>query len=551
MRRRAPALAGAILSLIALGGAGCYDPSLGEGQYRCTAADPRCPESFACDPCSHLCLHPEHLCTAAHADAAAPDLSGDSAGCSGPDLPDDAATDSNCDGIDGDRADAVFVDPAGGDDGSGSGDLDHPLRTLGAALARAGALGHHQILVAVGVLHESAPLLLPPAVAGAAYGVYGGYAAGFQSRGAAAPSLEGAASAVVAAGLAADVTWDRVDVTAAAAGQPGGSSYGFLVTASAAHLTVRRCRVNAGDGAAGSPGAAADASDPGVPGSLPAGSCSCDVNNACGLDCGGCSPSPPQTLPACHGGSAYQGGAGGPCGGGPGSAGDGPAGGCPGGDPGCMGGVPDGAPGGSGGNGAPGPAGPSAGSFGSTGYGAAAGGDGGDGTGGSGGGGGSGPVLLMCNPMACAAVAASAPGPGGGSGGCGGMHGAGGGGGGGSFAVFLDGSDPALTDVVLQSGRGGAGGPGGAGSPGGGGGPSSSYSGVVSGPGGRGGDGGGGGGGGGGPSVCLVSMGGSQPRLTRTTFTVGHAGSGGAPGDGGGGAVGGERGADGVAAEML
>jgi hypothetical protein len=71
-RRRAAtaALRCAQIGLLVLCGRGCYDPGLSEGQYRCTAADPRCPSDYACDPCTRLCLRPEHLCTAAHADAA-------------------------------------------------------------------------------------------------------------------------------------------------------------------------------------------------------------------------------------------------------------------------------------------------------------------------------------------------------------------------------------------------------------------------------------------------------------------------------------------------
>ena len=51
------------------------------------------------------------------------------------DLPDDAFEDSNCDGIDGDKAAAIFVSPSGADTADGS--FDAPVKTIteGVALA--------------------------------------------------------------------------------------------------------------------------------------------------------------------------------------------------------------------------------------------------------------------------------------------------------------------------------------------------------------------------------------------------------------------------------
>src|SRR3954471_17096986 len=52
-----------------------------------------------------------------------------------PDKPDLAFEDTNCDGIDGDVAKAVFVSPQGNDNGTGT--KANPLQTLAAAIAKA------------------------------------------------------------------------------------------------------------------------------------------------------------------------------------------------------------------------------------------------------------------------------------------------------------------------------------------------------------------------------------------------------------------------------
>jgi len=42
--------------------AGCFNPDVQEGQFRCSPDDTRCPSGFACDPCTNLCRSPEHVC---------------------------------------------------------------------------------------------------------------------------------------------------------------------------------------------------------------------------------------------------------------------------------------------------------------------------------------------------------------------------------------------------------------------------------------------------------------------------------------------------------
>src|SRR4051812_31926288 len=88
----------------------------------------------------------------------------DAAGHPGaPDLPDLAFRDTNCDGIDGNKATAVWVGPNGAD--AAAGTLAEPLRTVQAALLRS-----TQVYVIAGTYTEHVVLF-----DGA--NVYGGYAA--------------------------------------------------------------------------------------------------------------------------------------------------------------------------------------------------------------------------------------------------------------------------------------------------------------------------------------------------------------------------------------
>ena len=76
--------------------------------------------------------------------------------------------DANCDGIDGDLSDAVFVAPDGDDADGGS--MEAPVATLQRGLALASAQGRTQVLVAAGTYTVTEPLMLRGYV-----GLYGGY----------------------------------------------------------------------------------------------------------------------------------------------------------------------------------------------------------------------------------------------------------------------------------------------------------------------------------------------------------------------------------------
>lgn len=95
----------------------------------------------------------------------------DGASCEAqPDRPDHLLEDTNCDGIDGDRADAIFVAPTGFDiEGPTVGGPTTPVRTIGFALALASARGLSQVLVATGIYRERVTVV-------EGIGIFGGYA---------------------------------------------------------------------------------------------------------------------------------------------------------------------------------------------------------------------------------------------------------------------------------------------------------------------------------------------------------------------------------------
>ncbi|HET8958799.1 hypothetical protein [Nocardioides sp.] len=110
------------------------------------------------------------------------DLSGGAADCApldpsihpgAPDRPDLAFADTNCDGIDGDAASAIFVSAVDGND-AGTGTRLNPLRTVTAGV-NAAAPAHKDVYVAGGTYPETVALADDVSV-------YGGFALGFGSR---------------------------------------------------------------------------------------------------------------------------------------------------------------------------------------------------------------------------------------------------------------------------------------------------------------------------------------------------------------------------------
>ena len=93
-----------------------------------------------------------------------------------PDRPDLAFTDTNCDGIDGQAANAIFVSAVEGND-AGTGTRLNPLRTVNAGVAAA-ALSNKDVYVAGGTYSGTVNLADDVSV-------YGGYELGFLNRSAA------------------------------------------------------------------------------------------------------------------------------------------------------------------------------------------------------------------------------------------------------------------------------------------------------------------------------------------------------------------------------
>jgi hypothetical protein len=467
------------------------------------------------------------------------------------DAPDPDYIDANCDGIDGDILDSIFLDPVGGSNANSGLDTLEPVLTLDTAYQRAVAEGRGWILISAG-----SPSLNGNFIEG--IGLAGGYDAfgDWQRYEGSLPTIQLPNTGRMIVGWSTPTEWHQIEVRAANA---------LLSTASSVTLTVSNSNglsivdsvIFAGNGAAGSPGSTPLNAAPGGHGGFggngfrQSACCgSCSFFCLCDLGCGACELDRPQrgSAGASCGVSGFAGGLGGwsshPTHGTAtsGTAGEG-AGGTGGAGTNALG-----APGGHGFAGLPGTSGTSGvggapiGIFhiGPDRYAAASGGAGGTGGagGGGGGGGGGGPggwTSGNCDVWGGA-------GGGGGGGGCGGGGGGGGSGGGASVAlVLLDGASVALANTTLITGQGGSGGAAGMGGQGGDGGQGGSGgAGEVStvnepsGPGGNGGNGaaggqgGHGGGGGGGPSVGIVCQGGGNLLSeVGSVFQIGSPGLGG------------------------
>ncbi len=450
------------------------------------------------------------------------------------DDPDDAFQDTNCDGIDGDEAQAIFVATNGSDGNPGT--KDRPKRTIQAAIDAAASQGK-DVYVSEGTYSES--LTLKSGVS-----IYGGYSRqnGWARSDAYHVVIMGGTTAVFCNGQS-NIVLDHLRVYAANATAAGSSSYAVRLV-SCQNVTIRKSLLQADDGGPGAAGSNGSAGAAGSPGGDGAPGCE-DSSGWCDT----CNRPPGGT--GGHGCGGNNGGTGGTAGHGGGNGGTGGSGIGPGGAGGAGGscdrdwngscgiGCWNGSPGSPGGNGANGTDGAGGQAFntastsfyvasnGSSGTNGQAGGGGGGGGGGHGG-------DDDCDSYGSA-------GGGGGGGGCGGTAGSGGGGGGGSFGLWASSSSNVrVLDCSIVTGDGGSGGSGGSGGAGGAGGPAGSGGGyggngeqddggcgADGGPGGRGGRGGHGGGGGGGPSVGIVFRLCSSCSQSGNAFTLGSAGSGG------------------------
>jgi hypothetical protein len=428
-----------------------------------------------------------------------------------PDKPDLAFVDSNCDGIDGDKAGALFVAPSGSDGNPGT--YDSPKKSVAAAVT-AGIAAGKDVYVAAGTYVGKVAFL----GATGNIGVYGGYDAQSWQRSAANVTTIQAPGQVVGVALPGIVL--QLLTVHSTADATTTTSYGVRAFYQGA-VALSRVTVEAAPGANGAHGADATQTPPAAApdGQQGVGNPNCDPNALKGI-----------FNPGAAGGSAaglFSGGSGGdwhkpyPF---AGTDGEGEAGigGGIGGDVGWPGG--SGIPGNPGTKGKPGlndlntaatlyiPMNGTA---------------GGTGTRGAGGGGGG------MGQNTCI------PGSGGGAGGRPGVGGEGGKGGGGSIGVFAGAGAHALVidGSVIQTANGGKGGNGGYGQPGGAGGQggdpgidfyeNGQWPGTAGGNGGPGGSGGRGGPGAGGASIGVLAIDARAVVAADTQITVGAGGLGG------------------------
>jgi hypothetical protein len=436
-----------------------------------------------------------------------------SAACTS-DKPDLGFVDSNCDGIDGDKAAALFVAPNGSDADDGS--FGHPMATVGAAVTAALASGK-DVYVGAGTYTGKVAFL------GAAghIGVYGGYdPQTWQRSGSNVTTLESSHQVVFASlpGIVMQLLTIHglVDATTT-------TSYGVRAV-NGGGIALSRVTIQGAPGADGADGA----SSPPAPPTAPAGT----QGKRDPTDCGGpvgAGGTGPDVLWGGRGGTAWDSNY--PFSGHQGSndIGYGVSGGQGGLNPEDPGYAGD-----PGKNGDPGAGGSAALNFSAGLYKAMPGSPGTAGIRGAGGGGGAGSQANFC-----------LPGSGGGAGGRLGAGGAGGQGGGGSIGVFAGaGARVLLLDgSAIHTANGGKGGNGATGQPGGAGG-AGGPAGVVTengttyhsghgGNGGYGGSGGPGGSGAGGASVGVLAIDARAAVAADTTFTLGTGGPGGVLGNSG------------------
>ena len=511
---------------VTIGGASYKQCMATSGACDCTAANPG-----SMQPCN--IMTPWNVCVGAQTCGGATGWGA----CQAPspnDDPDSAFTDSNCDGIDGDRARAIFVASGGVNSGSCGLDYNDPCQTISFGITRAVQASRPHVYVQNGTYGGG--LTMTNGIS-----VFGGYNFNWRrntySTAGHTVTITGGVTAVRFNGITMPTVLDDVVVRSASAATTGGSSIGILVTGSQM-VELRGVLVEPGaggpgtDGGDGTAGAAGSNGGAGTPG--------CENS---GIGCTSCAR-PAGGLAGANTSCDRPGGTGGQPGLGSngGLAGLAGTGGTPGGIGATCGGssICDGMVGGAGAVGAAGTAGAGGvgiGTFSGSTYVVASGGngtDGGPGNGGGGGGGGGG------GDDSCDSYGSS--GGGGGAGGCGGAHGTAGTGGGGSFGVVALDSQLLISASIVTAGNGGAGGDGGIGGAfgaGGTGGPGGAYGGsneqddggdgAAGGNGGRGGRGGDGGGGGGGPSVAVVCLGASTSMVDvlGSTLSGGTAGAGG------------------------
>lgn len=167
-----------------------------------------------------------------------------------------AGIDENCDGVDGIRADSIYVDVTAGDDTRTGIDPSQPLRTLRAALVAAAARGRHAILLTAGTSDERASAA--PIAVIAETSVHGGFDRTFRARTASsATTILGPRVAMSATGVTMATTLSNLAIVAADASVASdGASIALRVQntgswGGARPLSLSNVSLEAGNGAQG------------------------------------------------------------------------------------------------------------------------------------------------------------------------------------------------------------------------------------------------------------------------------------------------------------
>ena len=186
------------------------------------------------------------------------------------DFPDPEGDDANCDGMDGEKDNGIFV-AKDGDDLLNDGTWGHPKRSIQAGIGAATELGKRDVYVATGVYEEQVSL-----AAGVA--VYGGYSSDFAVRDPllyeaailsppGTAELPGAVSCLsISGGAAGSTVFDGFGVFAADVTGSSASSYGVYLRDCDASVRVSNNRVHAGRGGDGDRGDDGESGDDGNPG---------------------------------------------------------------------------------------------------------------------------------------------------------------------------------------------------------------------------------------------------------------------------------------------
>ena len=168
--------------------------------------------------------------------------------------------DQNCDGIDGDPANAVFVSVAGSDLAPGTADA--PVRTVDKGIQRALENGKGHVYVTGGEFEGGALL-------GAGVQVFCGFDLAFSARSVedhasvllpmpSMPGRPGTVTGVFAAPPVAATGLDGCTVVGADATEPGQPSYAVYLRNASKSVALRDNAIHAGTGAAGEPGVAGE-----------------------------------------------------------------------------------------------------------------------------------------------------------------------------------------------------------------------------------------------------------------------------------------------------